>query len=76
MSKVGITVSKPVLAEICLIIGTVLIIFPALVSKIVVIALTLQSILLSRITRKLTAKKPTTQEYARGLQKLHNTALN
>jgi uncharacterized membrane protein HdeD (DUF308 family) len=46
LRKVGITVSRPVLAVICIIFGIVLIVFPALVGIIVGIFLLIQGILL------------------------------
>lgn len=46
LRKIGITVSKPVLAVICIIFGIILIIFPALVGIIVGIFLIIQGILL------------------------------
>ncbi len=46
LRRVGITVSRPVLAVICIIFGIILIIFPALVGIIVGIFLLIQGILL------------------------------
>jgi predicted membrane protein len=46
LRKIGITVSKPVLAAIAIIFGIVLIIFPALVGIIIGIFLIIQGILL------------------------------
>lgn len=46
LRKVGITVSKPVLAVLCIIFGILLIIFPDLVGYIIGIFLIIQGILL------------------------------
>jgi uncharacterized membrane protein HdeD (DUF308 family) len=46
LRKVGITVSKPVLAVLCVIFGILLIIFPGLVGIIIGIFLIIQGILL------------------------------
>lgn len=46
LKKIGITLSKPVLAAICIIFGIVLIIFPPLVAYIIGIFLIIQGILL------------------------------
>jgi len=46
LRRIGITVSRPVLAIICIIFGIILIIFPALVGIIVGIFLLIQGILL------------------------------
>jgi len=46
LRKVGITVSKPVLAVICIIFGILLLIFPQLVGYIIGIFLLIQGILL------------------------------
>ncbi|MCW3996790.1 MAG: DUF308 domain-containing protein [Candidatus Bathyarchaeota archaeon] len=46
LRKVGITVSKPVLAVICIVFGILLIIFPPLVAYIIGIFLVIQGILL------------------------------
>jgi uncharacterized membrane protein HdeD (DUF308 family) len=46
LRKVGITVSKPVLAVMCIIFGILLLIFPALVGYIIGIFLLIQGILL------------------------------
>ncbi|MBE3115583.1 hypothetical protein IMZ68_00095 [Candidatus Bathyarchaeota archaeon] len=46
LKRIGITVSRPVLAVICIIFGIILIVFPALVGIIVGIFLLIQGILL------------------------------
>ena len=46
LRRIGITVSRPALAAICIIFGIILIIFPALVGIIVGIFLLIQGILL------------------------------
>lgn len=46
LKKAGITVSRPVLAVLCLIFGILLILFPALVGYIIGIFLIIQGILL------------------------------
>lgn len=46
LKKAGITVSKPVLAVLCVIFGILLILFPALVGYIIGIFLIIQGILL------------------------------
>ena len=46
LRRVGITVSRPVLAVICIVFGIILIVFPALVGIIVGIFLLIQGILL------------------------------
>ncbi len=46
LRKVGITVSKPVLAVLCIIFGIVIIVYPPLVAYIIGIFLLIQGILL------------------------------
>jgi len=46
LKRIGVTVSKPTLAVLCIIFGIVLIVFPALVGIIVGIFLLIQGVLL------------------------------
>jgi uncharacterized membrane protein HdeD (DUF308 family) len=60
LRKVGITVSRPVLAVICIIFGIVLIVFPALVGIIVCIFLLIQGILLLTDYYEINRQQPRT----------------
>jgi len=46
LKKIGITVSKPILAVICIIFGVLVIVFPALLEWIVGLFLIIQGVLL------------------------------
>lgn len=46
LRRIGVTVSRPVLAAICIIFGIILIVFPALVGIIIGIFLLIQGVLL------------------------------
>ncbi len=59
LKKVGITVSKPVLAVLCIIFGIILIIFPALVGIIVGIFLLIQGVLLLTEYMEIKRQQPT-----------------
>ncbi len=59
LRRIGITVSRPVLAVICIIFGIILIIFPALVGIIVGIFLLIQGILLLTDYMEVRNQQPT-----------------
>ncbi len=59
LRRIGITVSKPVLAVICIIFGIVLIIFPPLVAYIIGIFLIIQGILLLTDYMETSRQQPT-----------------
>ncbi len=59
LRKVGITVSKPVLAVLCIVFGIVLIVYPPLVAYIIGIFLIIQGILLLTDYMETSRQQPT-----------------
>jgi uncharacterized membrane protein HdeD (DUF308 family) len=58
LKKIGITVSKPVLAVICIIFGIIVIVFPEILSLVVGIFLIIQGVLLLTEYMEIKSQQP------------------